>query len=190
MRDLEIRGAGDLLGAEQSGHVAALGFELYVEMLNEAVAELSGQARVRRAAGPGRRARRRVRPRHLHRGRGAQDRPPPADRARRARGRAARAARRDGGPLRADARAGREPVPDPGGEARARAGRGGLPRLPRRARDRRPGRRSRRPSCACSASLAETAVYTSARQEVALRTDGLDGALGLAAAIVAARRAA
>ena len=46
MRDLEIRGAGDLLGAEQSGHVAALGFELYVEMLHEAVAELAGQARV------------------------------------------------------------------------------------------------------------------------------------------------
>jgi transcription-repair coupling factor (superfamily II helicase) len=46
MRDLEIRGAGDLLGPEQSGHVAALGFELYVEMLNEAVAELSGQLRV------------------------------------------------------------------------------------------------------------------------------------------------
>ena len=44
MRDLEIRGAGDLLGAEQSGHVAALGFELYVEMLDEAVAELSGPA--------------------------------------------------------------------------------------------------------------------------------------------------
>jgi len=46
MRDLEIRGAGDLLGPEQSGHVAALGFKLYVEMLNEAVAELSGQRRV------------------------------------------------------------------------------------------------------------------------------------------------
>jgi transcription-repair coupling factor (superfamily II helicase) len=46
MRDLEIRGAGDLLGAEQSGHLAAMGFELYVEMLNEAVAELSGQRRV------------------------------------------------------------------------------------------------------------------------------------------------
>ena len=45
MRDLEIRGAGDLLGAEQSGHVAALGFELYVEMLAEAVAELTGQRR-------------------------------------------------------------------------------------------------------------------------------------------------
>jgi transcription-repair coupling factor (superfamily II helicase) len=46
MRDLEIRGAGDLLGAEQSGHVAAMGFELYVEMLNDAVAELSGQTRI------------------------------------------------------------------------------------------------------------------------------------------------
>jgi transcription-repair coupling factor (superfamily II helicase) len=45
MRDLEIRGAGELLGAEQSGHVAAVGFELYVELLNEAVAELSGQRR-------------------------------------------------------------------------------------------------------------------------------------------------
>ncbi len=45
MRDLEIRGAGELLGAEQSGHVAAVGFELYVELLAEAVAELSGQRR-------------------------------------------------------------------------------------------------------------------------------------------------
>jgi transcription-repair coupling factor (superfamily II helicase) len=45
MRDLEIRGAGELLGGEQSGHVAAVGFELYVELLNEAVAELQGQKR-------------------------------------------------------------------------------------------------------------------------------------------------
>ena len=45
MRDLEIRGAGDLLGAEQSGHVAAIGFELYVELLGEAVAELTGSRR-------------------------------------------------------------------------------------------------------------------------------------------------
>ena len=37
MRDLEIRGAGNLLGDEQSGHVAALGFELYMSMLDEAV---------------------------------------------------------------------------------------------------------------------------------------------------------
>ncbi|MEI6447461.1 MAG: transcription-repair coupling factor [Actinomycetes bacterium] len=42
MRDLEIRGAGNLLGAEQSGHVAALGFELYMKLLDEAVAELEG----------------------------------------------------------------------------------------------------------------------------------------------------
>jgi transcription-repair coupling factor (superfamily II helicase) len=42
MRDLEIRGAGNLLGDEQSGHVAALGFELYMQMLDEAVASLDG----------------------------------------------------------------------------------------------------------------------------------------------------
>jgi transcription-repair coupling factor (superfamily II helicase) len=39
MRDLELRGAGNLLGDEQSGHVAALGFELYMQMLDDAVAE-------------------------------------------------------------------------------------------------------------------------------------------------------
>jgi transcription-repair coupling factor (superfamily II helicase) len=43
MRDLEIRGAGNLLGAEQSGHVAAVGFELYMQMLEEAVKD-AGQA--------------------------------------------------------------------------------------------------------------------------------------------------
>ena len=40
MRDLELRGAGDLLGDEQSGHVAAVGFELYVALLDEAVEAL------------------------------------------------------------------------------------------------------------------------------------------------------
>ena len=40
MRDLELRGAGDLLGDEQSGHVAAVGFELYVSLLDDAVEEL------------------------------------------------------------------------------------------------------------------------------------------------------
>jgi transcription-repair coupling factor (superfamily II helicase) len=40
MRDLELRGAGDLLGDEQSGHVAAVGFELYVALLDEAVAQI------------------------------------------------------------------------------------------------------------------------------------------------------
>jgi transcription-repair coupling factor (superfamily II helicase) len=42
MRDLEIRGAGNLLGGEQSGHIAAVGFDLYVEMVTEAVGELTG----------------------------------------------------------------------------------------------------------------------------------------------------
>jgi transcription-repair coupling factor (superfamily II helicase) len=42
MRDLELRGAGNLLGDEQSGHVAALGFELYMQMLDEAVRDAGG----------------------------------------------------------------------------------------------------------------------------------------------------
>ncbi len=44
MRDLEIRGAGNLLGDDQSGHVAAVGFELYVSMLDDAVAALAGDS--------------------------------------------------------------------------------------------------------------------------------------------------
>ncbi len=42
LKDLEIRGAGNLLGAEQSGHIHAVGFDLYMEMLERAVAELQG----------------------------------------------------------------------------------------------------------------------------------------------------
>jgi transcription-repair coupling factor (superfamily II helicase) len=44
MRDLEIRGAGNLLGGEQSGHVAAVGFELYMGMLDDAVTSLAGDS--------------------------------------------------------------------------------------------------------------------------------------------------
>ena len=43
MRDLEIRGAGNLLGTGQSGHVAAVGYDLYCQMVTEAVAELKGE---------------------------------------------------------------------------------------------------------------------------------------------------
>ena len=43
MRDLEIRGAGNLLGTGQSGHIAAVGYDLYCEMVTEAVAELKGE---------------------------------------------------------------------------------------------------------------------------------------------------
>lgn len=44
MRDLEIRGAGNLLGAEQHGHIAAVGFELYSRLVQEAVREVRGAA--------------------------------------------------------------------------------------------------------------------------------------------------
>ena len=42
MKDLEIRGAGNLLGGEQSGHIADVGFDLYVRLVGEAVAEFKG----------------------------------------------------------------------------------------------------------------------------------------------------
>jgi transcription-repair coupling factor (superfamily II helicase) len=44
MRDMEIRGVGNLLGAEQSGQMDAIGFDLYMEMLQEAIAEIRGSA--------------------------------------------------------------------------------------------------------------------------------------------------
>ena len=44
MRDLEIRGAGNLLGEAQTGHIAAVGYDLYCQMVTEAVAELKGEA--------------------------------------------------------------------------------------------------------------------------------------------------
>ena len=43
MRDLEIRGAGNLLGRDQSGHIAAVGYDLYVRLVAEAVSELKGE---------------------------------------------------------------------------------------------------------------------------------------------------
>ncbi|HTU75252.1 MAG TPA: transcription-repair coupling factor [Trebonia sp.] len=42
LKDLEIRGAGNLLGGEQSGHIAGVGFDLYIRMIGEAVRELKG----------------------------------------------------------------------------------------------------------------------------------------------------
>src|SRR5215203_101826 len=51
MRDMEIRGAGNILGAEQSGHIAAVGYELYIRLLAQAVEEIrSGEPR--RESGP------------------------------------------------------------------------------------------------------------------------------------------
>jgi transcription-repair coupling factor (superfamily II helicase) len=49
LKDLEIRGAGNLLGGEQSGHIAGVGFDLYVRMIGEAVGELRDAAPAERA---------------------------------------------------------------------------------------------------------------------------------------------
>ena len=46
MRDLEIRGAGNLLGAEQSGHIAAVGYDMYCRLLEDAVRDLTRERRV------------------------------------------------------------------------------------------------------------------------------------------------
>jgi transcription-repair coupling factor (superfamily II helicase) len=46
--DLELRGAGNMLGGEQSGHIEAIGFELYTQMLEEAVSKLKGEGREER----------------------------------------------------------------------------------------------------------------------------------------------
>jgi transcription-repair coupling factor (superfamily II helicase) len=189
MRDLEIRGAGDLLGAEQTGHVAALGFELYVEMLHEVVAELSGQRRL--AARPVRVDAR-------------VDAYVPAayiasealkiDLHRRL------ALVEDEDDLR-ELRAATEdrygPLPEPVEnlfaiqEAKLKLARLGADYLVFRS-----GRASVGPVVLGSGELRElrervdTAVYTSARREVSVRQEELKGALNLVDAMLAARRAA
>jgi len=189
MRDLEIRGAGDLLGAEQSGHVAALGFELYLEMLNEAVAELSGQ---RRAAARPVRVDARV------------DAFVPATYV------ASEALKIDIHrrlalaetddelrELRASLEDRYGPIPEPVEslfaiqDAKLLLARLGADYLVFRG-----GRATIGPLALGSAELralrgiADTAVYTAAKREVSRRTESLDGALDLAAAILAARQAA
>ena len=125
MKDLEIRGAGNLLGGEQSGHIAGVGFDLYVRLVGEAVADFRG----RRRRGAGRRSRSSCRSTRTSRTTtsrasgcgsrptgGSPPSPPTSDVAGGARG-----ARR---PLRPAAAAGREPArggPLPGPRAR-RAG--------------------------------------------------------------------
>ena len=94
----------------------------------------------RSAPGPRRRARGCVRAAGVHRLRSAQDRPASPACAHRLRGRAPRAPGRHRGPLRAAPGTGRESLPDPGGEAEARACRRGLLRLPRRQGEHRQAR--------------------------------------------------
>ena len=107
MRDLDIRGAGNLLGDEQSGHVAAVGFELYCQMIDEAVAEAGGEdgePRGGAGAGPPRRPGRRLPAGHLRPLRGGEDRHPPPHRRRPRAGPAAGDRRRARRPLRASCR--------------------------------------------------------------------------------------
>jgi transcription-repair coupling factor (superfamily II helicase) len=189
MRDLEIRGAGDLLGAEQSGHVAALGFELYVEMLHEAVAELSGQARpvvrpVRVDARvdayiPASYVASEALKIDLHRRLALVEHEDEL--------RELRAATEDRyGPL-------PEPVDNLFAiqEAKLKLVLVGADYLVYRG-----GRATVGPVALGSAEVralrgvVDTAVYTSAKREVAVRAEGLEGALALADAIVDARRAA
>ena len=122
MRDLEIRGAGNLLGDEQSGHVAAVGFELYVAMLDEAVAALAGTVGGRGAgAGADGRARGCVRPGRLRAVRGGEDRDPSPRLGGARGGRSHPPARGARGPVRAAARRPREPDQAPGRAHQARA---------------------------------------------------------------------
>ena len=82
MRDLEIRGAGNLLGAAQSGFIASVGFETYCELLAEAIAAAARHGRVARRAprGGDRRQDQRVRSERLHPAGLAEDRRLPAAR--------------------------------------------------------------------------------------------------------------
>ena len=134
--DLEIRGAGNLLGKDQSGQIEAVGFDLYSELLDEAVRELRGRGAAARH-GPGRPAAGAgLHPRRLH-----ARRPPAALLLQAARpGLDRRGAgggpRRDRGPLRRHPRRARRPLRAHGGEgpapgaahpgARRRAGAAGL----------------------------------------------------------------
>jgi transcription-repair coupling factor (superfamily II helicase) len=189
MRDLEIRGAGDLLGAEQSGHVAALGFELYVEMLAEAVAELQGERRLA------------TRPVRVD---ARVDAYVPASYV------ASEALKIDIHRRLALAESDDElrelhaaledrygPVPEPVEhlfaiqEAKLKLARLGADYLVYRG-----GRATVGPLVLGSAELralrdvSDTAVYTSAKREVSQRTEALEGAIGLVDAIVEARQAA
>ena len=133
MRDLEIRGAGNLLGDEQSGHVAALGFELYLAMLDEAVRGMDGTLRRRRARAraPGRQ-RRRLRAGRLRALRAGQGRRPPPRGRRARRRRPGAAARRARGSLRPGARAAGQPHRAAAGAHQVRPRRRAHGLLPRR----------------------------------------------------------
>ena len=127
MKDLEIRGAGNLLGGEQSGHIADVGFDLYVRLVGEAVHEFKGEGGAGPRRGTHRAAGRRPPAARVHPERAAAAGDvQAAGRGPRRRGRRP-AARGDGGPLRRAADRGavaavRGPVPGPGPARRHQGG--------------------------------------------------------------------
>ncbi len=110
LRDLEIRGAGNVLGAEQHGHIAAVGFDTYARLLQESVAEMKGEPLAAGEGDPDRSAGAGVHPARVARTGGAAARPVPEDLL----GRRPRAPRtrpqRDDRPLRPAAAGGRDAV--------------------------------------------------------------------------------
>ena len=136
MRDLEIRGAGTLLGTGQSGHIAAVGYDLYCQMVNEAVAGAEGRGAQRAGRGQARPAPRRPPPRRLRREGGAAARGLPAAGRGHDRGRGRRHPHRVARPLRPGAGAG-PPAP----RGRPAAGRVPPARRPRAQRGEGPGLR-------------------------------------------------
>ena len=187
MRDLEIRGAGNLLGDEQSGHVAAVGFELYVAMLDEAVAALAGSAADEapepvRMDVPGRR----VRAGRLRAVRGREDRDPPARGGRARDRRPDRAPRGARGPLRPAAGRAREPDQAAGRAHQARPrGREGRD-LQRRAAGGHADRARLDRAKALRAEL-PGAIYESGKSQVTLRVP--DDPVARFPAVVAAAEA-
>ncbi len=114
MRDLEIRGAGNVLGPEQSGHMMSVGYDLYLKLLEEAVQEEKGETPKPRVDCAAELAAVRQPAVQLCAGRGPARRPVPPHRAHPHRGAEERYARRADRPLRRAARRG-------GGAARYRA---------------------------------------------------------------------
>ena len=85
MRDLELRGAGNILGPEQSGHIATVGYEMYCQLLEEATQQLKNEAQADPARGPRGSGHQRLPAQDLHPRRPPADGPvPPAHALRRA----------------------------------------------------------------------------------------------------------
>ena len=150
MKDLEIRGAGNLLGGEQSGHIAGVGFDLYVRLVGEAVADFRGDGDRRAGRDQDRAAGRRAPAARLRAGGAAAPRGVQEARDRRADEAALDEIEAElRRPLRRAARAGAEPAR--GGAAAHRG-----PRRPASATSRvqgnvravRPGRAAREPAAA------------------------------------------